>query len=533
MANKEMLARLADAGILPPGEAVRMADYDATAKPRARKFMSAQMTNLTSSWTTQPKPIDSDIKDGLRRLRARTRHEAQNNDYVKKFLKLVKDNVIGAQGIILRAQIKDLSGTKDPLASKAIEAGWLEWGKKGTADVTGRHSWRMVQRLFIETVARDGEVLVRKLRGWKGNKFRFALQFLDSELLDVDLNHDLKNGNTIRMGVELNEWRRPVAYYLLSTKPTADDYTFIGRKYVRVPADEIYHEFLPEWVWQTRGIPWASTGLLRMNMLSGYEEAELVASRAGAAKFGTYDPVDTETGPSPAMADETGGLEKDADGRFIEDFAAGTIGITPEGYKFNLIDPQHPNSAYKDFVKACLRGISSGLGVSYNSLANDLEGVNYNSLRKGALDERDVWMALQDWVVESFCEPVYSDWLELSLLSGALKINNRPLRVNDEEKYKQVGWQPRRWPWVDPAKEATTHEKQFASKTRAPQSVVREMGEDWIEVLDQWEEWNNELEARGLKMESSPATPTPTPSNEDDEEGNNNAATESGDDSEK
>lgn len=470
-------------------------------KPVAQKrsFNSAQVSNLTASWTTTPKPIDVDIRNGLRKLRARARHEAQNNDYVRRFLSLVKTNVVGHTGIILKPRVIDAKGKADVLATDAIKDGWKEWGKQGVSDVTGKFSWKALQRLFIETLSRDGEVLVRKIRGWKGNKFRFALQFLDPELLDVDHNHDLKNGNVIRMGVELNEWRKPVAYYLLTTKQTADDYQFGGRRYTRIPADEIYHEFLPEWVWQTRGIPSVSAGLMRLNMLAGYEEAELVASRASAAKFAVYERTD-EMAP---INDPTTQMEKQEDGSFVQDFDSGTIEVTPEGYKLNLIDPQHPNSAYKDFVKACLRGISSGLGVTYNSLANDLEGVNFSSLRQGALEERAVWMLLQEWMIESFCEPVYRDWLSMSLLAGTLKVMGRPLKVDREESYQNATWQPRRWQWVDPKKELDAHEISFRHKLKSPQSVIQEMGGDPIEVLDEWETWDKELKARNLKMESA------------------------------
>ena len=464
-----------------------------------RSFTSAQVSNLTASWTTTPKPIDVDIRNGLRKLRARARHEAQNNDYVRRFLSLVKTNVVGHTGIILKPRVIDAKGKADVLATDAIKAGWQEWGKQGVTDVTGKLSWKAIQRLFIETLSRDGEVLVRKIRGWKDNKFRFALQFLDPELLDVEHNHDLKNGNVIRMGVELNEWRKPVAYYLMTTKQTADDYQFGGRRYTRIPADEIYHEFLPEWVWQTRGIPSVSAGLMRLNMLAGYEEAELVASRASAAKFAVYERVD-EMAP---VNDPTTQMEKQKDGSFVQDFDSGTIEVTPEGYKLNLIDPQHPNSAYKDFVKACLRGISSGLGVTYNSLANDLEGVNYSSLRQGALEERAVWMLLQEWMIESFCEPVYRDWLSMSLLAGSLKVMNRPLKIDREESYQNITWQPRRWQWVDPKKELDAHQIAFDNKLKSPQSVIREMGGDPIEVLNEWEDWNKELKSRNLKTESA------------------------------
>ena len=495
MADKKLLARLAEMGVIGAGEAVRMSDYMPTSKPLRRSFSAAKVTGLTSGWTTIPKPIDADIRLGLRKLRARSREECQNNDYLKKFLSLLKTNVIGSQGILLQSKVKDPDGKKDKLAIDAIETGWFGWCKKGICDVTGKMSWKMIQRLFLETLARDGEVLIRKVKNWKGNKYRFALQFLDVELLDVELNTELNNGHVIQMGVELNKWRRPVAYFLLTTKQTACDYSFAGRRYTRIPAEDIIHEFLPEWVWQTRGIPWAVTCLARLNMLDGFEEAELVASRAGASTFGTYDPIETEGSIAPNL---DGQFEKDADGNFIQDFEAGTVSVTPDGYKFNLVDPQHPNAAFKDFVKAMLRAVSAGLGVSYNSLANDLEGVNYNSLRKGALDDQDAWMLLQDWVTESLCDNVFSDWLQMSLLSQALTVKGKPLDVLREEKYQAVRWQPRRWQAVDPAKMMTAHEKALALRTTSPQKIILESGQDPEDILDDWEQWDIELKKRNL-----------------------------------
>lgn len=471
--------------------------------PARRAFTSAQSSDLVFGWTTQPKPIDVDIRNGLRALKARARQEAQNNDHVRRFLGLIKTNVVGHQGIQLQARVVDPNGEQDKLANDAIEDGWREWGRKGSCDVTGRLSWKMAQRLFIETLARDGEVLIRKVRGWGGNRYRFALQFLDSELLDVSYNDELANGHVIRMGVELDAWRRPVAYHLLSSSSTADSYYSHGKRYIRVPAEEIIHEFLPEWVWQTRGFPWLASALLRLNMLSGFEEAELVASRWAASKFAAYERVDDEGDLNIAGQD---GIQRGADGEFLQEIDVGTIGINPDGYKLTFYDPQHPNNAFGDFIKACLRGIAGGLGVSYNDLANDLEGVNYSSLRHASLQDRAVWMALQDWMIEAFCDVVYREWLGISLLAQVLQVAGKPLKLEREEKYQRVVWQPRRWQWVDPQKEMGAHELAFRHRIRSPQGVIREMGEDPETVLDEWAQWQRMLAERQLtQIDAGPA----------------------------
>lgn len=509
MANKALLGKLADAGVMTHSDAMRMADYKFPPRFAVRGFQGAQVSNLTAGWASTPKPIDVDIRNGLRKLRARSRHEAQNNDYVRRFFQLCKTNVIGANGIQMQARVTDVTGTQDKLANDAIETGWEDWGKKQNCEVSGKFSWRMVQRLSVETLMRDGEILIRRVKNFPGNKYLYALQLLDTELLDVDYNGQY-NGNVVRMGVELDAWRKPVAYHLRASEHTTETYESHSIRYLRIPAAEILHEFLPEWIWQTRGIPAGATALLRMNMLSGYEDAELVASRVSASKFGVYERTGEDV-PVPVSGGAGMATGTDATGNFVQDVEPGMMEVLPDGYRLNYIDPQHPNAAYQAFVKTALRGIAAGLGVSYNSLANDLEGVNYSSLRQGAIEDRDVWMALQDWFVESVCEPVFAEWLLFALSNKTLVVysakakENKPLKIENYDKFNSVVWQPRRWQWVDPEKELNAHQLAFNNKLRSPQSVIRDMGGDPENVLNEWVQWQEMLASRNLKTE--PATP--------------------------
>jgi len=154
------------------------------------------------------------------------------------------------------------------------------------------------------------------------------------------------------------------------------------------------------------------------------------------------------------------------------------------GTTFVQHDPQHPVTAYGDFVKACLRGIASGMGVSYNSLASDLEGVNYSSIRAGLLEEREEWKNIQTWFIETVVEPVFESWLKMALLSGALKMpNGSALPAAKLEKFNAPDWKPRRWPWVDPLKDMQASvlavEKGFQSRRH----IISEAGDDIEDVF--------------------------------------------------
>lgn len=445
-------------------------------KTKKRGFEAAKISRLVNSWTTTPQPIDADIHAGLQKLVARSREQAINNDYVRRFLALTKSNVVGPNGVTLQARSKDPGGTYDTLANDAIEAAFRDFCKKGSFDVTGKLSFVRASNLFIETVARDGEVLVLLHENWRGNRHGFAVEFIDTQALDVDLNEELKNGNTVRMGVELDAYRRPVAYYLRTTSKTAFDYETKGRKYRRVPASRVIHAFLPESVFQTRGFPWLVSCLMRLNMLHGYEESELVAARVGSAKMGFFT-------SDPGAPGEYTGEKTDAAGNIVMNAEPGTFEQLPEGVRLETFDPTHPASAYDSFIKATLRGIAAGLGVSYFSLANDLEGVNYSSGRLGTLEDRELWKSLQNWLIEEFCEPIFERWLSGALLRGVITVNDKPLAPSKIDKYRAVSWQPRRWSWTDPQKEMSAYQIGLQNNLISASQIIREQGRDPDEVF--------------------------------------------------
>jgi lambda family phage portal protein len=460
------------------------------ARPRA--WEAAKVTLQSSGWVGSSQPIDVDIRHNLKTLRSRSREQAQNNDYVRGFLRDVRTNVIGHRGILLQSQVRARNGEADHGLRRTIEDAWIEWGEPDSCDATGRLSWRDFSCLVVDTMARDGEALVRHLPGWDRNRFGYAVQLIDPELLDVDYC-DVVNGAQIVMGVEIDEWRRATAYWLSADEP-GKSYSSAYRRgnRIRVPAEQIEHLYLPEWVHQTRGIPWLATALSTMRQVDGYIESAVIAARAGASKMGHYQ----RTHDAPIPGDEPGdagpgGLAdgRREDGQLFQDFDPGGIGILPPGWSFEGWDPAFPNANHDSFVSAMLRGISAGLGVSYHTLAQDLRGVNYSSLRHASLVERAVWMLLQDYVSAHLCRPVYREWLQTSLTSGALTgPSGRPLSMLRLGEFQRVRWQPRGWSWVDPQKELAGLQSEIRMRLQSVSGAMRERGRDpdetWQELAD-------------------------------------------------
>jgi len=445
--------------------------------PRRNYFAAAKVDRLTSGWMGISASADETLRMSLSRLRARARQLAADNDYARRFFKLCRSNVVGAQGIRLQVRAIERETADgvvfDDTANRLIEEGWYEWAKKKNCTVDRRLSLIDVKQLLIETTAKDGEVFIRKVRGKSaGNPFGFALQLIEADHIDENLNETLANGNKIRMGIEFDSWNRPVAYHVLTRHP-GDTVTlgYYKDKYERVLARDMVHLYSPERISQSRGVPWLVSAMRRLKMLGVYEENEVVAAGVAAAKMGFFTSPDGEGYQ---------GDDEDSEGNLITESNPGMFEQLPAGVKFEAWDPQHPTAGFGAFIKAMLRGAASGLGVSYVSLANDLEGVNFSSIRQGVLEERELWKLLQTWMIEHFLEEIFEDWLLMALTTQKIT-----LPLIKFEKFNKPIWRARGWGWVDPLKEVKSNIEAVNAGFISAQDVASEQGQDIEDVYAQ------------------------------------------------
>lgn len=464
----------------------------AVANSGRRAFDAAMVNRLTASWLGSTQSLEDDLKGQLDRLRGRSRDAAQNNEYAARFLRMVVKNIVGPEGFTLQARAMEPDGQPDNMANNAIEWAWHRWCK--VADVTGRRHFNQMLSIIAYHVARDGEALFSFVHVGAGRELRIRL--IDPQTLDTTHNTDrAANGNRIVMGVEVDENDRTVAYWFRNKTGLRE----------RVPAAGVVHVFLPTEAVQHRGYPWLAPVLRRMHDLNGYREAAVIAARVGAAKMGIWEAPDGEP-PGP--------VETDSDGRYITDAEPGTFDYAPPGYKLHTYDPAYPHDQFDAFCKAALRGIAAGLDVAYNTLANDLEGVNFSSIRSGVLDERDSWMMLQQWFIHAVLEPVYMQWIGNEILAGRIIMpNGSALPERKLPKFEEHVWQPRRWQWVDPLKDMNAAIEAINAGLASPQQIAAQQGRDIEDVLDDLQRFQQMLRERGISL---PGARMPTQTDPDD-----------------
>lgn len=476
--------------------APQQAAAPAPAKPRrtylgrslAQLFKSSQAQG-NDSWTTTPVTPDAYIALHHPALVARSREQWSNNDYVRAFIRIVRQNIVGPQGVLMQAKVKTPRGKLDKEINAAIEADWEDWGKAGHCDVTGELSWRAVQNLAVETAARDGEFIARLIYGKDAGPHGFAVQLIDPQRLSVRYENAKvdEQGGFIRHSIEFNRYGRPVAYHFASTDEwDAYYYSYAGRGFVRIPAEQIIHGFVHEQVGQRRGLPWASTSLFRLHHLQGFEDASVQNARAGATKMGFFE---WEPGYGPDAEDDAA-LEVDAEPLSFHEL--------PEGARFKEFNPNYPSGEFQTFHKAMLRGASTGMGVPYPTLGNDLEGVNFSSIRQGELDAREHWKECQQWLIETLCIPVFHAWLRYRLLAGGIKVKGKPIPATRLDDCKAVTWQPRRWAWIDPRADQEANTESIKGLQNSFSAVMRDQGRDPETVFEELAQDIEAMKAAGI-----------------------------------
>lgn len=455
-----------------------------------RSFETAETPAWTESWPTHAAPINDDLARQLPTLWARAAGLARNNEWAQRYLIELDDGVLGPNGMPLQMRLVGArSGQQDTATNNRIEAAWRAWGDQA-CEVSGL-TWAEVETLALHTLARRGELLYR-LRPNPRAFMGFQIQMLDPMLLDVSLNRDY-GGNRIRMGKEINDDGRPVAFWLLMAKTgdAPEQYVTLGR-HVRIPAAEIRHHYLVEEPGQLRGIPWLSVGARRLWMLKDFEEAAAVASSNAAKRQGFFY---TPTGEAPTIADtivnrvldvaekagkvltpeEVQQLQAAAD-KFVTT-VPGQFDTLPQGTQFAPFESKWPEVSAEGYIKGHVRAWAAARGMSYVSIGNDLEAVNYSSAQVGILAEREHLKKTQNRLRNWLHRQVFAQWLPWAVLSTP---GLSPERV---ELYQSAAtWQMRRWAPLDPLKQAKADETNLRLKLTSRRRVQLRNGEDPDEI---------------------------------------------------
>lgn len=440
------------------------------------------MDGFASDWLTASLSADQEILRDLTRLRQRARSLCNDSPHARRFLNLLAENVVGTWGQDAQPVVRNARGELMRDLNRAIKREFVAWGAPEFASADGACSWVDLQRLCLQLVAMDGECFVR-LIGGADNRWGFSLVVLDADQCDHTFSQTRgERTPEIRQGVEVNEYGRPVAYWLWTNHPSEHGR---ARERVRVPADQIVHLLRRERPSQTRGVPWFAASIVRARMLDKFHEATLIAARSSASAMGVVTSSAEDGAIDPNAAHEPLNIE----------VSPGAFVALPPGTDLKTWAPAHPDGVFEPFTKAILRDLAASWNVSYASLTGDMSDSSFSAARLGSLQERDGFAALQEWLSTHFLTPVYKAWLRYAVLSGAVSVPNA-----DAARCSGVAFQGRGYRFVDPTKEAEAIRLLLALRLASRTSVCAEMGKDYEEILDELAEEQRLADERGVPL---------------------------------
>ncbi len=485
-----------------------------------RMYHAARASRLTAGWVNSNTSADSELVSSLTALRSRSRSLTRDAAYAKRAKVVVVNNVVGA-GIGMQAQVGTVRGSLNERINSDIEAAWHKWARADSCHTGGTLHFSDLERVAMGQIFEAGEVFIRKhYRPFGSSQIPFALELIEPERLADEFQSPTPPapGATVRMGIEVDEFHRPIAYWLRDRHPgelrmSAEH----SERLERVPASQIFHlRVVDRWP-QTRGEPWMHAVIRKLHDMDGYSEAEIVAARGAASYMAVIETPE----PDAILG------EKQADGADHIEIAPGIIEKLAPGQKFNFISPNRPNGNMDPFMRLMLREVAAGVGVSYESLSRDYSQSNYSSSRLALIDDRDLWRTLQQWFIRSFREPLHREWLQQAVLARAVA----GVRVDEyalaPDKFSAVAFKPRGWSWIDPTKEVNAYKEAIKAGFTTVSDVISMTGggQDIEDVLATRRRELDMMESKDLKFDTDPqyemelkqaASPPPEPASADE-----------------
>lgn len=453
-------------------------------------------------------PFHEEIKGDFKTILGRARDLELNSSQVNAILNTIKRNVIRS-GIQFQAKIKTSRRTLNESLNREIEGNFKNWCRKENCDVTGKLSFYDMQDLVARRIEIDGGLFIKKI--WNpALRFPLQLQFLEIDLLDIYRSETLNNGNNIICGVEINNYRKPVAYYL-NPEPTKpyDNYYAGYRTSVRIPTDEIIFIYDIIRIEQLHGISKLAVILPKLKDIMDIEENELAKEKIQTS----YSAIITKT-EFTSLAEGMSNEETNSEGQVEDLHEPGGVAYLAVGEDIKF--PEKPkDSAYEKFIKVNTRSFAKADGWSAEQISGDLSEANYSSARAGGIEDEknaEIW---QKKIIDKFCQPIAEAFVDMLILTQKITAIDY---FNNPYKYYDFLWLKPGTKWIDPKKEAEANDLLIRRGLLSRQDYYASLGKDFETEMEQIKFEKELLIKYGLEEMTIDNEKKETPNNADNDE---------------
>ena len=430
-----------------------------------RSYDAAGFGRLNAGWRVHNESAELTDRNSRDVVRARARDLERNSDIAQAILYAYKRNVVG-KGYTLRAK------TGDDALNKEIELAWKRWCKARNCDVTGEQSFNEILRMMLDRKKVDGGILI-VYRYTNDGVVPFKLQALEVDELDVSQTAPKHAGNRVVGGVEYNEFRRPVGYWI--RQYDIEGWQLLDPVYI--DAKDVYFFKNKRRPSQLREMSDLTPTITRIRDTNEFITAVSVKERI-AACLAVFIKRAVPAGGfgRGGVRTETGAM--DYEGKKL---TPGMIQSMGAGDEIQVVDPKGAGSDATAFLKTQQGLIGAGQGLSYEAVSRDMAGATYSSARQNAIEDEVTYAEDVEKLV-AFMSEVYENFVISGYLAGLF---NMPGFWDKKADYLSHSWTKAPKKWIDPTKESNAEKIALQSGQKTFQDVCAERGKDWKEAVQE------------------------------------------------
>jgi len=396
-------------------------------------------------------------QDKLDQLREICRDLGRNNPLVKGIFRKLATKIVGTQ-------TKIQARTDDEGWNTAAEELWTEEMVNKPCDVTGRFNIHAYLKKMYYTYCRDGDMFTifadEGIQAIEGDQVGTPYGKKDAVLFDV------VNGVAVS-----KKTRKVIGYYI--GKPNKWGY-IANETTQRYTAADVHHVFNSDRFSCSRGEPVLISAVDTIDKLFGYIDAELVAAKINAC-FPMMITTRDASGQPPPFTKGVSSSGRDEDDRQLEKIDPGLIWRGEPGEVAAAIGASRPASAFDSFILRIMMIIGQPVNLPLMLITGDYSGATFMNSRVAYQEARDTWNDEQELVIKPFVRRLYllklQQWIERKALT-------------EREDSGRFDILCKRWPYVDPFKEAKADEQQLKNGSINHTMICARQGDDFKDVTD-------------------------------------------------
>lgn len=381
-------------------------------------------------WLTSGSDADADIVDNIETLRDRSRDLYMGSPLATGAIKTIRSNVVGS-GLALNSQIDaELLGLSEDEArkwEKNVEREWQLWSQSVDCDAERRQNFYQLQSLVLLSALMSGDVFVTMpVIKRPGSVYDLRIGLIEADRV-CNPSVNVPIGANILGGVEVDEFGAAKAYWVAKRNPNAHSRIGVNnqhQEWKRVQAfgaktgrRNILHIMADvERPAQRRGVPLLAPVIEAMQQVTRYSEAELMAAVV-SGMFTVFVKGSTPENPLGQIYDPAEKIDPDPS---TYELGNGAIVSLGENESIETANPGRPNANFEGFVVAISRQIGSALEIPYELLVKNFTA-SYSASRASLLEAWKMFRMRREWLVGSFCQPVYEEWLTEAVLKGRIQ----------------------------------------------------------------------------------------------------------------